>query len=157
MEVDSHDSTTSDVVPVRSTSYCSLRSLERKNYLSISLFFFFPSRRRHTSFDCDWSSDVCSSDLSTWSAWICSNSDACPSDARVLVDRSAAAAAWFGDQRNFGGEMAEQVRHSHRHQLDRSFVSLRARSRSRILGVRASAFPQGILHLDSLRQFPRRF
>src|SRR5205085_7425388 len=25
--------------------------------------FFFPSRRRHTSFDCDWSSDVCSSDL----------------------------------------------------------------------------------------------
>src|SRR5688572_28258022 len=27
--------------------------------------FFFSSRRRHTSFDCDWSSDVCSSDLST--------------------------------------------------------------------------------------------
>src|SRR2546430_4977808 len=25
--------------------------------------FFFPSRRRHTRFDCDWSSDVCSSDL----------------------------------------------------------------------------------------------
>src|SRR2546430_8126514 len=29
------------------------------------LFFFFSSRRRHTRFDCDWSSDVCSSDL--WS------------------------------------------------------------------------------------------
>src|SRR2546427_2529148 len=36
-------------------------------------FFFFSSRRRHTRFDCDWSSDVCSSDLvgllmqqSTW-------------------------------------------------------------------------------------------
>src|SRR5688572_31654898 len=29
-----------------------------------SLFFFFSSRRRHTRFDCDWSSDVCSSDLS---------------------------------------------------------------------------------------------
>src|SRR2546430_9177794 len=27
-------------------------------------FFFFSSRRRHTRFDCDWSSDVCSSDLS---------------------------------------------------------------------------------------------
>src|SRR2546427_5026725 len=27
------------------------------------LFFFFTSRRRHTRFDCDWSSDVCSSDL----------------------------------------------------------------------------------------------
>src|SRR5256886_3957226 len=25
--------------------------------------FFFSSRRRHTRFDCDWSSDVCSSDL----------------------------------------------------------------------------------------------
>src|SRR2546430_7344787 len=26
---------------------------------------FFSSRRRHTRFDCDWSSDVCSSDLFT--------------------------------------------------------------------------------------------
>src|SRR2546430_6713453 len=31
--------------------------------LSRSSFFFFSSRRRHTRFDCDWSSDVCSSDL----------------------------------------------------------------------------------------------
>src|SRR2546430_11869694 len=30
-----------------------------------SFFFFFSSRRRHTRFDCDWSSDVCSSDLSS--------------------------------------------------------------------------------------------
>src|SRR2546430_13082314 len=30
----------------------------------LSLLFFFSSRRRHTRFDCDWSSDVCSSDLS---------------------------------------------------------------------------------------------
>src|SRR5579862_1050565 len=28
-------------------------------------FFFFSSRRRHTRWNCDWSSDVCSSDLST--------------------------------------------------------------------------------------------
>src|SRR5256886_2639620 len=28
-----------------------------------STFFFLSSRRRHTRFDCDWSSDVCSSDL----------------------------------------------------------------------------------------------
>src|SRR2546430_2564304 len=38
--------------------------------------FFFSSRRRHTRFDCDWSSDVCSSDLGfndDWSmvaAWV---------------------------------------------------------------------------------------
>src|SRR5688572_28054760 len=39
--------------------------------------FFFSSRRRHTRFDCDWSSDVCSSDLATrgvfrrlyWTGW----------------------------------------------------------------------------------------
>src|SRR2546430_9518703 len=30
-----------------------------------SCLFFFSSRRRHTRFDCDWSSDVCSSDLET--------------------------------------------------------------------------------------------
>src|SRR6267143_1453189 len=29
----------------------------------IILFFFFSSRRRHTRWNCDWSSDVCSSDL----------------------------------------------------------------------------------------------
>src|SRR2546427_12099470 len=29
----------------------------------VCCFFFFSSRRRHTRFDCDWSSDVCSSDL----------------------------------------------------------------------------------------------
>src|SRR2546430_10584020 len=43
-------------------------------------FFFFSSRRRHTRFDCDWSSDVCSSDLADPAAvalpgpgqpWVC--------------------------------------------------------------------------------------
>src|SRR5467141_4349571 len=29
----------------------------------LCFFFFFSSRRRHTTFKCDWSSDVCSSDL----------------------------------------------------------------------------------------------
>src|SRR2546430_15905892 len=32
----------------------------------VVVFFFFSSRRRHTRFDCDWSSDVCSSDLTYW-------------------------------------------------------------------------------------------
>src|SRR2546430_9227768 len=34
------------------------KSLDR-----VFVCFFFSSRRRHTRFDCDWSSDVCSSDL----------------------------------------------------------------------------------------------
>src|SRR2546429_6535676 len=32
--------------------------------LSLQFFFFFSSRRRHTRCSRDWSSDVCSSDLS---------------------------------------------------------------------------------------------
>src|SRR5260370_1521134 len=32
-------------------------------YVDFICFFFFSSRRRHTRFKCDWSSDVCSSDL----------------------------------------------------------------------------------------------
>src|SRR6476661_10973860 len=34
-----------------------------KNNKPRFFFFFFSSRRRHTRFKCDWSSDVCSSDL----------------------------------------------------------------------------------------------
>src|SRR2546430_3596390 len=37
--------------------------LSANTHLAVSSFFFFSSRRRHTRFDCDWSSDVCSSDL----------------------------------------------------------------------------------------------
>src|SRR2546430_13503584 len=33
------------------------------DFIPLHYFFFFSSRRRHTRFDCDWSSDVCSSDL----------------------------------------------------------------------------------------------
>src|SRR5207253_4323266 len=33
------------------------------HYICFSLFFFFSSRRRHTRWPRDWSSDVCSSDL----------------------------------------------------------------------------------------------
>src|SRR5689334_24236552 len=32
-------------------------------YFVFFFFFFFSSRRRHTRWNCDWSSDVCSSDL----------------------------------------------------------------------------------------------
>src|SRR2546430_9611760 len=37
--------------------------LSRLLTLLVVLSLFFSSRRRHTRFDCDWSSDVCSSDL----------------------------------------------------------------------------------------------
>src|SRR6266478_5982597 len=37
--------------------------IARAHRHSAAALFFFSSRRRHTRFDCDWSSDVCSSDL----------------------------------------------------------------------------------------------
>src|SRR5438309_6925721 len=44
-------------------------------------FFFFSSRRRHTRWNCDWSSDVCSSDLPAGRE---------PSARRMAVRRSSA-------------------------------------------------------------------
>src|SRR5260370_29314093 len=41
----------------------SSRHAKFASYMSLFMFFFFSSRRRHTRFKCDWSSDVCSSDL----------------------------------------------------------------------------------------------
>src|SRR2546430_13323078 len=38
-------------------------------------FFCFSSRRRHTIFDCDWSSDVCSSDLANTPVLFLSNAN----------------------------------------------------------------------------------
>src|SRR2546427_3659333 len=46
--------------------------------------FFFSSRRRHTRFDCDWSSDVCSSDLACHTG---SRSCFAPSLWRTVVER----------------------------------------------------------------------
>src|SRR6201992_3504326 len=47
-----------------SPSTCRLKRVQMLPIKSCeNIFFFFPSRRRHTSLTCDWSSDVCSSDL----------------------------------------------------------------------------------------------
>src|SRR5438034_11417236 len=45
--------------------------------------FFFSSRRRHTRSLCDWSSDVCSSDLST--RWRAASSPILPAPTRSTV------------------------------------------------------------------------
>src|SRR2546430_3612978 len=44
-------------------SWAYRRIIERFPLGGGGFVFFFSSRRRHTRFDCDWSSDVCSSDL----------------------------------------------------------------------------------------------
>src|SRR5256886_11644603 len=49
---------------LRITAHRNYRSNLRHAFLWVFVLdFFFSSRRRHTRFDCDWSSDVCSSDL----------------------------------------------------------------------------------------------
>src|SRR5260221_7774842 len=47
--------------------FCLYESVSVNLYvISVNMcFFFFSSRRRHTRSLCDWSSDVCSSDLAT--------------------------------------------------------------------------------------------
>src|SRR5256886_4942289 len=68
-------------------------------------FFFFSSRRRHTRFDCDWSSDVCSSDLiSVGALRIVTN----PSPARL---REAAARAWPVIDSLYGSEARQLEQH----------------------------------------------
>src|SRR2546430_12720075 len=50
-------------------------------------FFFFSSRRRHTRFDCDWSSDVCSSDLKVTSCKKKKKTQADEAEAQVKVSQ----------------------------------------------------------------------
>src|SRR5438309_2376258 len=43
--------------------YCIFSFFFLSSFFFFFFFFFFSSRRRHTRWNCDWSSDVCSSDL----------------------------------------------------------------------------------------------
>src|SRR5882762_126103 len=59
------------------------------------MFFFFSSRRRHTRFKCDWSSDVCSSDLEAGGRggadpWSTADDTMLRKIARASMDRLAA-------------------------------------------------------------------
>src|SRR2546427_5588522 len=88
--------------------------------MCIWLFFFFSSRRRHTRFDCDWSSDVCSSDLlaaasivvaacatATVSNYLTFGADALKQEALVLgfrEQRAIADAATRSEERRVGKE-----------------------------------------------------
>src|SRR2546427_8990636 len=86
--------------------------------------FFFSSRRRHTRFDCDWSSDVCSSDLIGRALFFFSSrrrhtrfdcdssSDVCSSDVD-LVRRERQRGRPRGVQDRLGGEQAELAEEPH--------------------------------------------
>src|SRR5499427_70921 len=60
----------------------------------------FSSRRRHTSSLCDWSSDVCSSDLSSWRfAWL--------RDASLSGRHAVGVSRWLPIHRGGTGELFE--------------------------------------------------
>src|SRR5260370_42083260 len=65
------------------------------------MLFFFSSRRRHTRFKCDWSSDVCSSDLMfTNSGFAKTNSHPIPGMPQtVLISEKA---KWRSEERRVG-------------------------------------------------------
>src|SRR5688572_16897104 len=84
---------------------------------SLSARFFFSSRRRHTRFDCDWSSDVCSSDLKfgQWAAGLLAEGAAAPGDDPAeglarCAERLAEAGALARDLAAFIGERSEERR-----------------------------------------------
>src|SRR5260370_26162096 len=67
-----------------SESDCTVDIMRGLSYVSavyVRIIFFFSSRRRHTRFKCDWSSDVCSSDLELQSHL---NLDALPSNQHFM-------------------------------------------------------------------------
>src|SRR5260370_14951593 len=90
------------------------------------------------------------------SASTSSNSNVNP---ELSLDHSRAAAPWFGHQRPFRRQMAEQNRQRGRRRLHGLVLPRCARSCSRIHAPCAGEHPLGeaILHLDHRRRFPRRF
>src|SRR5215204_1996224 len=71
----------------------------------VFFFFFFSSRRRHTRSLCDWSSDVCSSDVVT----VIPTGDANSSAGRATLDRVRAVTAPLPGGVTIGGEAAQSA------------------------------------------------
>src|SRR5205085_9007264 len=98
--------------------------------------FFFSSRRRHTRFDCDWSSDVCSSDLAAAALrdggaihyFAGGGGDALPIPLETLYKRELTVTATYSSSPAdlaaafalvVGGEVSTEPLLSHRLPLDR--------------------------------------
>src|SRR5437763_9386297 len=70
-------------------------------------FFFFSSRRRHTRYIGDWSSDVCSSDLSPTAISGCAGGGsgaACSASTRLAASAASSTSRWRSEERRVGKE-----------------------------------------------------
>src|SRR3990167_2601091 len=98
---------------------------------------FFSSRRRHTRFDCDWSSDVCSSDLGSRTWWPrCARSSRASTDGRR---GSAARPSWSRRSSAVAGIPAGSRRSSSALSSSRSAATRRAVTSRRSPRSRASS------------------
>src|SRR2546430_9909857 len=61
--------------------------------IQMDSYFFSSSRRRHTRFDCDWSSDVCSSDLAAGDTAVRTAATAARASVRLMLGDNAGAAS----------------------------------------------------------------
>src|SRR2546430_11949930 len=94
--------------------------LSRHLTSTVGLVFFISSRRRHTRFDCDWSSDVCSSDLrrgraARWRSAVLNGSRSTgsavtraglegPSVVRELFGMAQGTVKWFNPDKGYRSE-----------------------------------------------------
>src|SRR3990167_1173991 len=89
----------------------------------------FSSRRRHTRFDCDWSSDVCSSDLGVRDAVAAALSWPRPAARKHLHDKNERddklASARIGEPKLVRHPIAVRPRHRRAEPLQRFRVVLR--------------------------------
>src|SRR2546430_3232392 len=88
-----------------------------RSFVFSVVVFFFSSRRRHTRFDCDWSSDVCSSDLPMQRRLAmnrtCRSTIVCVAVA-MLLGTLAAQAAVLGGSQSVGDEARTGTRRADR-------------------------------------------
>src|SRR5256886_14182440 len=93
--------------------------------------FFFSSRRRHTRFDCDWSSDVCSSDLYTGAVLLAAgiavlsivDREVAGRAQRTVETQARAVATQTLRRQVRASDFAHPVSPARRRQLDRLFLA----------------------------------
>src|SRR5256886_348872 len=99
-----------------------------------SFFFFFSSRRRHTRFDCDWSSDVCSSDLT------------------ALGETASQRSLGTAQQSVRGTEIAETQRENFFNALSGRVAGVDVTSTSGVPGASSSLVIRGVSSISSSNQ-----